>query len=501
MVPSPEQNAELIVGDDDNFAGIYENNPWPLHYACRMGNLKQVQYLVNVLKFPVNDYDTHDATPLYLAALTGHTSICQFLLENGAKCVYGGDAARLFYVALTPELRHLLRQWSITGGAAASQDVFMEHLQKSFNNPTHADCFITICGKPIYLHRIMLHMTCPQLLLMMMMGANTVVPHKAQHDDHDHDEIVLPKEHDNDIMHAILEYLYTGIFETRCLETARFAKDMACHYGLDVLAERLETAIDRHLLQGNNPWLFQCNICEVDTIKGTMCNLGHVVSSTIPRQQQEQEEEQEGIQSTSDATVICADSIWHVHSFLLCRESEYLQRAFLGYFREAKESCLDWTNFCSPLVCKLAIQWFYTDTFLEESSVCLQVALEVIEFGFAILCPRLSNYAVNTYLIPALDKDNVFGMLSLAKLHGLARLECSCVEVIATNLESLVNLPEFHQCLCQEVRETIQGGDVRVLDVPIAADIRRVINQSQEKRNEKLQLLQQAIESALGNCN
>jgi Ankyrin repeats (3 copies)/BTB/POZ domain len=521
MVPLPEQKEQLIVGDD-TFAGGCDNNnnnnPWPLHYACRMGNLNQVQYLVNVLKFPVNEHDTHDATPLYLAALTGHTSICQFLLEHGAKCVYGGDAARLFYVALTPELRHMLRQWSITRGAA-SHDVFMQNLKKSFNDPTHADCFVTICGERIFLHRIMLHMTCPQLLLTTT--ANTVqlrahTQQQQQHDDgndDDHDnELVLPKEHDNEIMRHVLEYLYTGIFETTSLEMAHLAKDIACHYGIHVLVGRFEAAMDRHLLfQGNRPLLFQCHICEVDTIKETMRTLGHLVSTTTttspppPRQQQQQQ--QQGIlqlcRSSSDATVSCADSIWHVHSFLLCKESEYLQRAFLGDFKEAKESWLDWTDFCSPHVCQLAIQWFYTDTFLEESSssVCLQVALEVIEFGFAILCPRLSHYAVNTFLIPAVDTDNVFDMLNLAKLHGLDRLERLCVEMIGTNLESLVVVhrrPEFQQLLREEVTETIQGGDVRVADVPIAADIRRVINQkSQEKRNEKLQLLQQAIESAL----
>jgi hypothetical protein len=357
----------------------------------------------------------------------------------------------------------------------------MDYLKKSFNDPTHADCSITICGERIVLHRIMLHVTCPQLL------ANTLLQAHGN-DEHDEHELVLPKEHDKDIMRQVLEYLYTGIFETRSLETARLAKEIARHYGMDILVERLEAAMNRHLLQGSQV-LFQCHVCEVDTVKETMRTLAHLVST--PRQQP--------MIKWSDATVTCADSIWHVHSFLLCRESEYLQRAFYGDFKEAKESCLDWTNFCSPLVCQLAIQWFYTDTILEE--VCLQVALEIMEFGFAILCPRLSNYAVNTCLIPAVHNDNVFDMLTLAKLHGLERLERACLEVIGTNLESLVHRPEFHQLVRQEVTDITQGGDVRVADVPIAADIRRVINQSQEKRNEKLQLLQQAVESALQNCS
>jgi ankyrin repeat protein len=59
---------------------------WPLHYACRTGNLEHVKFLVDNYRYPVNEADAHDATPLYLAALTGHTEICQFLLERGATC-------------------------------------------------------------------------------------------------------------------------------------------------------------------------------------------------------------------------------------------------------------------------------------------------------------------------------------------------------------------------------------------------------------------------------
>ena len=106
---------------------------WPLHYACRVGNLEQVEDLVRTAKYPLDEQDSHDATPLYLAALTGRSEICKFLLESGAKCDpdSGGDAARVFYVALTPQLRKLLREWSLS---AASRDPFLEMLRKTYND-------------------------------------------------------------------------------------------------------------------------------------------------------------------------------------------------------------------------------------------------------------------------------------------------------------------------------------------------------------------------------
>ena len=121
-----------------------------------------------------------------------------------------------------------------------------------------------------------------------------------------------------------------------------------------------------------------------------------------------------------------------------------------------------------------------------------------MEFAFAVLCPRLSHHAVSACLIPAVDEDNVLEMMSLAKRHFLERLENKCTEVIGRCLKSLGHTAEFLHLLREELADTVQGGDVHVADVPIAADIRRAIRQSQDaEHEEKLQLLQQAVESAL----
>jgi hypothetical protein len=81
----------------------------------------------------------------------------------------------------------------------------------------------------------------------------------------------------------------------------------------------------------------------------------------------------------------------------------------------------------------------------------------------------------------------------------LERLDEKCIEVIGRNLISLGHEANFLHLLREELADIIQGDDVHVADVPIAADNRRVIKQQSqdEGREEKLQLLQQAVESAL----
>jgi hypothetical protein len=70
--------------------------------------------------------------------------------------------------------------------------------------------------------------------------------------------------------------------------------------------------------------------------------------------------------------------------------------------------------------------------------------------------------------------------------------------VIDRCLKSLGHTAKFLHLLCEELADTTQGGDVHMADVPIAANIQRAICQSQDAEpKEKLQLLQQAIESAL----
>jgi len=184
-------------------------NRFPLHHACRIQSFQQVEYLVKVLKYNVNTVDDFDASPLYLAALVGSMEICKFLLQNGATCSSSHDAARVFYVALTPQLQSMLREWSVT---AATRNVFLENMRSSFHN-VHVDCVVHVGVEQVHhVHACMLQATCRKLFALI------------QPNDDDDDivfQLHFPNEYKSDAVKLVLEYLYTGILETRDLQMAR----------------------------------------------------------------------------------------------------------------------------------------------------------------------------------------------------------------------------------------------------------------------------------------
>ncbi|XP_068158269.1 myotrophin isoform X1 [Drosophila tropicalis] len=55
----------------------------PIHYAADFGQLKVLQYLINI-GADVNKRDKHGITPLLAAVWEGHTSCVKLLLEKGA---------------------------------------------------------------------------------------------------------------------------------------------------------------------------------------------------------------------------------------------------------------------------------------------------------------------------------------------------------------------------------------------------------------------------------
>lgn len=456
---------------------------WPLHYACRVGNLSHVRYLVDVWHCAVNEQDAHDATPLYLAALTGHNEICRFLLESGAVCDpdSGGDAARVFYVALTPKLRRMLREWSLS---AATRDPFLDSLRRSFNDPKHADCVWSptnnSMGKPpVYIHRIMLHARCPRLGDLVSME-----PHSNGADQLS--RLVLDNENENDndndpehyeIMVQLLEYLYTGAFDARNEETAVRARALAASLDLETLYERLNTALTRHSdkndsnNKNNNEnekqaqGRFRCEFSDLKAVRRDMTRVARLVST--PHTEIESLTALGKLVEWSDVTVQCLDCTWSLNCFRVCGQSEYFDRALSGSFREAKDSFLNLSHLApSSDAFKFVIQWMYSDSFLDVPS--LETAVEVLELGFAILCPRLSTHVANIVLVPEVDPECVFEMLDLARMYGFERLEDQCVQIIGSYLQELANRPELRAVLAEEAAEIVQSGDIQTMDVPIA---------------------------------
>jgi hypothetical protein len=452
---------------------------WPLHYNCRVGNLKHVRYLVDVRHCAVNEPDAHDATPLYLAALTGHNEICRFLLESGATCDpdSGGDAARVFYVALTPKLRRMLKEWSLT---AASRDPFLDSLRRSFNDPAHADCVWAPANlprkPPVYIHRIMLHARCPRLGDLVIMEQP---PSNSKNDDKQLSRLVLDNDIENDISHdnyeimvQLLEYLYTGRFDVRNEETAVLAGALAKTFELQTLYERLDTALARqdqthnekeqHPQQGRS---FRCDFSDLKAVRRDMTKVARLVST--PHTEIESLTTLGKLVEWSDVTVQCLDCTWSLNCFRVCGQSAYFDRALSGSFREAQDSFLDLSHLApSSDAFHLVIQWMYCDSFLDHPS--LETAIEVLELGFAILCPRLSTHVANTVLVPEVDPDCVFEMLNLARMYGFERLEDQCVQVIGSYLQELARRPELRAVLAEEAAGIVQSGDIQTVDVPIA---------------------------------
>lgn len=480
---------------------------WPLHYAVRTGNTDDLRYLVEVEKKSVNEQDFHDATPLYLAALTGNTEICQYLLEHGANCnpESGGDAARVFYVALTPELRKMLKDWNLS---AASRDPYLDVLRKSFNDSTYADCFVllsspiesdktvhdVIDGNLIYLHYPIIYARCPALTRFLPDAKGDEL-----------DELKFPSKYRecNVAIYNICQYLYTGKFETRNIETVLIVQDMAKQFNLNDLFEKLDNVLEKNRINyhGNNTSRIKFQILNTDLVKSDMIKLARQVSQ--PLDESNSAVSCADLLQWSDSTIRCNELTWSLHNFIICAQSEYFTCALWGGFREAKEAFLELSHLVpSSDVVKLAIQWMYCDSFLNV--VSLEAAVVILEVGSAILCPRLSIHAANVVLVPAVNAENVFEMLDLALAYNLSKLEDKCVDVFAIELDTLVHKEEFKNMIAREVANTKQLGDILVTDVPIAAEIRSSIlkvvtgDDARTEQIRRLKLLRSVVQQSLG---
>jgi hypothetical protein len=292
----------------------------------------------------------------------------------------------------------------------------------------------------------------------------------------------------------LVEYLYTGACDLRGDgDQARMLADLATHLELGALARDIRQSLDEHHDTGplgkadgrrqgrKNSGALSCSFHH--DVKAKMASLADLVTSQHRR-----------AVPFSDLTLTWnpaqgrggRNRTWRVHVAILAAHSEYFSCAVRGGFQEAETSVVDMTHLAlSDLVVDLALQWMYCGSFLalkaredesseSSSAVTIDLAVSVVELASAILCPRLGHYAAQAVLIPALEEPGVvFGALELARAHGLDRLEDRCAQVIAQNLPELVTSDELQRVLRDEIRQTTQRGDVRVVDVPLAAEIRR----------------------------
>lgn len=516
---------------------------WPLHYACRIGSFGEVKYMVEIRRYPINEKDDFNRTPLYFAALIGHHMICQYLLEHGAICEpdsIGGDAARIFYVALTPELRRLLRCWSLS---AKTYNPFYNYIRKTYNNPIYySDCIILLhccCHnnnpinnnspmisntskipyQTIHVHKIMLQYRCPILANMiyeMENNNNNDSKGKSSIDSSFGDEtiydIVFENSYQVDGMKLLFEYFYTGTIHISTFDMAITIIELIKKYNIKSLINSLQKAIDEHLLDITNESndlrnyyvstsssskksvivdnlecdnerqqqsLFRCQISELEQLNDDMKDMARIVS--MSHSEFESYSQLHDVAQSSDVTIQCTtDSTWSLNRFRICIQSEYFEGALHNDsgFKESNESLLDLTMvITNPETIKLSIQYMYCNHFLDQPST-IHIAIEILEFGFFILCSQLSIYVANHYLASVIDMTNVWDFLYIARLHQLERFEENCIDFVGTNFMSFYQSNKLQELLTEEIQVTKQSGDINVVDIPIASEIKRAINKS-----------------------
>lgn len=496
----------------------YQNDTeWPLHYACRVGNLEQVQYLVKQSKASigskddiVNQHDDNDATPLYYAALTGNTDICRFLLEKaGARC-QGHDGARVFYVALTSDLRKLLRVWSLS---AATRDPYLDRWQDAFvqasESDQQGDCVYhrrssfqhnskPFCrSKSIYFHRIVVQARCPALADFL----HEHYPESAE-DSKAASELRLD-EYPEAVVCGFLEYLYTGVwYIENLLELRSQALALASKLEQQDLVQIIHTKwpdMAKRIEEDGKGFQtsLTMEVSSIPRLRKDLRKLAHWVST--PHHEISSFHRLNHLLTWSDATIQCRDCSWSVHRFVTQSVSEFLDRAWSGSFLEAQEGFLNVSEMpCTPEAWSLAIQWMYADQFL--TSVDSDTALDVLELATTILCPQLASYVANIVLVSLVELENVLDLLLLARSYGFDKLEDCCIGVVALHIDKLVSSDDLRSILTEEAAEISQGGDVRVPDVPVAAEIRRAIKEADfddEDRNARLEVVQFLVDEAL----
>lgn len=113
-----EELIRLLVSHDANGKLVTSNDPrinhwikYPLHEAAEAGNLERVTRLLHTPGFYADMQDDAQCTPLYSAALAGHTNVVEHLIQQGAHIdvTCGAQAESPLFAAVTAGHEEIVR--------------------------------------------------------------------------------------------------------------------------------------------------------------------------------------------------------------------------------------------------------------------------------------------------------------------------------------------------------------------------------------------------------
>ena len=211
-------------------------------------------------------------------------------------------------------------------------------------------------------------------------------------------------------MYQLIEYLYTGKLEFILhdtpiddIQSINHTFDIIKLWKLNDLFPKVESMIDQlHIKQQqhieNKSRKYEISL--TNALRNDMERLAHAVS--MSHSDYVSYTELTELISSSDLTISCHNNSYSVHRFRFVTQSDYFNCALHSNFIEASTSNIDLSHMVGQdmvEIVPLFIQWMYTDTFLDLSNISIDMAIEVIQLGAALLfSPRLCSCVVNTII-------------------------------------------------------------------------------------------------------
>jgi hypothetical protein len=129
-------------------------------------------------------------------------------------------------------------------------------------------------------------------------------------------------------------------------------------------------------------------------------------------------------------------------------------------------------NAQQPLILAYVVEYFYSSYISNVQDIDVQALVELLHAGHQLLAADFVTYIVN-HLVSRIESTNVLDLYELADFFVLRRLEESCVEVIAMNLERLVSVEQFESLVL--VSASAIKNRQETDSIPIIDDIENAI--------------------------